>query len=98
MENKEVVLQGRLGPEREKVYYLFPKGIGIWPENGKGGNLTEELQARKLEGKRVKGLQGWQAEGTIYLRVRDEYRNWPAGTRFGAFTKSEGLRRRTIKG
>lgn len=94
MEERVFVVQERLGPEeRKELYYFFPKGTMIWPGRSGRGVLTEDLQARKDEGREVEGYQAWVAEDEIHLYLG---RHWQlsAGTRFGAPVKSS--RRRKI--
>ena len=87
MGEHEFVIQRRLGPENEP-YYIFPEGTMIWPRNSGRGVLTEDLQARKLEDRKVKGLQGWMAEGDIHLYLDKKHWQLSSGTSFGAPVKS----------
>jgi len=85
METHEFVVQTRLGPEKKKDYYIFPKDVVIWPQGfRRRGVLTADLQARKEEGKEVRGYQAWVAEGEAHLYFNRKPWQISSGSRFGA--------------
>jgi len=94
-ENREFVIQTRLGPEEKKTYYVFPKNTMIWPQSSGRGKLTKDLQARKLEGRKVKGFQGWVAEGNAHLYLDGKHWQLSPGFHFNAPVKSAV--KRTVK-
>lgn len=95
MENRDLVIQQRLRPETGEIYHVFPIGTVVWPERSRRGVLTEDLQAEKLDGKKVRDFQAWKAEGVVRLYLDRRYRQLSSGTLFGAPENS--ARTRTIK-
>jgi len=84
MEEREIVIQERLGPKEKQTYFVFPKGKMIWPENSGRGVLEQDLQARKEKGKKTRNYQAWVAENGAKLYLDTNHWQLSPGFHFGA--------------
>jgi len=88
MKGHEIVIQRRLAPEQKLLYYLFPKGMMVWPQRSGRGVLTTDLQAEKQEKMKVEGYQAWRAKTSMHLYLDGKFWQLSCGTLFGAPVKS----------
>jgi hypothetical protein len=83
-ENLRAQIQFPLRQEALKEVYEFRKNTYIYFEHGLGGILTKPIEAEKIKGQQLKGLQRYRSLSEIHVFLK-HHKQKRVGTEFGAF-------------